>query len=45
MTEYFTVELVAILILPIIATVGFMHSKRKLVHRPAVMHMVRGLRR
>ncbi len=45
MTEYFTVELIIILILPIIATVGLMHSRRILARQPAVRQMVRESRR
>ncbi len=30
MTEYFTIELIATFILPIIATIGLMHSRARL---------------
>jgi len=41
MTEYLTVELIVTLILPIIATLGLMHSRRRLVRQPAIKQMVR----
>jgi len=44
MNEYFTAELIATLILPIIATMGLMHSRRILARRPAVRQMVRDTR-
>jgi len=44
-TEYFTIELITTLMLPIIAAIGLVHSRRTLTRKPAIKQMVRESRR
>jgi len=43
-TEYFTIEIIATLILPFIATIGFVHSKSRLARNPAMRQLTRPIR-